>query len=85
MSLLSAGEACKSKPLPAIHLHKFQAHLLLKRRWAPPRCGRHGNFCQSFDLLNSIMMNAMHLIGLHVYSAGATLDIHLQNANWTGA
>jgi len=29
------------------------------------------------------MMNAMHLIGLHVYSAGASLDIHLQNANWT--
>jgi len=39
---LAAGAACKSKPLPSIHLHKFHAHLLPRKveegpgGWASP-------------------------------------------------
>lgn len=94
-------EACKSKPLPGrfICINSMRTCCAKsKSEWRRQQrkgylCGRHGNTFASLLILpqkpNSIMMNLMHLIGLHVYSAGASASstsmsgIHLQNANWT--
>lgn len=86
-------EACKSKPLPGRFICINSMRTCCAKSKKGYLCGRHGNTFASLLILpqkpNSIMMNLMHLIGLHVYSAGASASstsmsgIHLQNANWT--